>query len=93
LLKLRYLDSGLSTASKLYDFFTAEDRSLFLSCKRALSPTTLQSLADEAGGDPCQLDLLIMKQVFGVDRQQQYAHLTSLPVHFDRANPSYPKYV
>jgi hypothetical protein len=61
---------------KLYDFFTAEDRSLFLACKRALSPATLQSLDDEAGGDPYQLDLLIMRQVFGPDRQQKYAHLT-----------------
>ena len=64
------------TTPKLYDFFTADDRSLFLSCKRALSPATLQSLDDEAGGDPYQLDLLIMRQVFGADRQQKYAHLT-----------------
>jgi hypothetical protein len=45
-----------------------EDRSLFLSCKRALSPATLQALDDEAGGDPYQLALLIMQQVFGADR-------------------------
>jgi len=64
------------TQPKLYDFFTAEDRSLFLSCKRALSPITLQSLEEEAGGDPYQLDLLIMSHVFGADRQQKYAHLT-----------------
>jgi hypothetical protein len=65
------------TTPKLYDFFTAEDRSLFLACKRALSPTTLQALDDEAGGDPYQLDLLIMTQVFGADRQQKYSHLAS----------------
>ena len=64
------------TQPKLYDFFTPDDRSLFLSCKRALSPATLQSLEDEAGSDPYQLDILIMNQVFGVDRQQKYAHLT-----------------
>jgi hypothetical protein len=66
------------TQPKLYDFFTPEDRSLFLSCKRALSPTVLQSLEDEAGGAPYQLDLLIMRQVFGPDRQQKYAHLTQV---------------
>jgi hypothetical protein len=64
------------THPKLYDFFTAEDRSLFLSCKRALSPVTLQALDDEAGGDPSQLDLLIMSQVFGPVRQQKHAYLT-----------------
>ena len=64
---------------KLYDFFTPEDRSLFLSCKRALSPSTLQSLDNEAGGDPYQLDLLIMHQVFGPDRQRKYAHLAQAP--------------
>jgi hypothetical protein len=64
------------TQPKLYDFFTPDDRSLFLSCKRALSPATLKALDDEAGGDPYQLDLLIMSQVFGADRQQRYAHLT-----------------
>lgn len=60
---------------KLYDFFSADDRSLFLSCKRALSSAIRQELADEAGGDPYQLDLLIMNQVFGPARQQRYAHL------------------
>jgi len=67
------------TRPKLYDFFTADDRSLFLSCKRALSPAILQTLEDEAGGDPYQLDVLIMNQVFGADRQQNYAHLTQGP--------------
>lgn len=28
----------------------------------------------EASGDPYQLDLLIMQQVFGSDRQQKYAY-------------------
>ena len=32
------------TQPKLYDFFTPEDRSLFLTCKRALSPAALQAL-------------------------------------------------
>ena len=71
-------DLGFTT-STLSDFFHAEDRLLFLSCKRALSPATLQSLNDEADGDPYQLDLLIMYQVSGPDRQQKYAHLTPLP--------------
>ena len=53
---------------KLYDFFTPEDDSLFLSCKHALSPAVLRSLNDEVGGDPYQLDLLVMQQVFGADR-------------------------
>lgn len=66
------------TQPKLYDFFTPNDRSLFLSCKRTLSPATLHSLEDEAGGDPYQLDVLIMRQVFGADRQQKYAHQTQV---------------
>jgi len=37
------------------------------------SPATLQSLEEEAGGDPYQLDFLIVRQVFGPDRQQKYA--------------------
>jgi glutathione S-transferase len=31
---------------------------------------------DEVGGYPYQLDLLIMQQAFGAERQQKYAHLT-----------------
>jgi hypothetical protein len=57
-------------------FFTPEDCSLFLSRKRVLASATRQSLDDEAGGDPYQLDLLIMPHVFGADRQQKYAYLT-----------------
>jgi hypothetical protein len=67
------------TQPRLYDFFTAEDRSLFLSCKRALSPPTLQDLEGEVDGNPYQLDLLIMQQVFGPARQQKYAHLAVPP--------------
>jgi hypothetical protein len=48
----------------------------------ALSPATFHSLEEEAGGDPYQLDLLIMQQVFGADRQKKYAHL---------AHPSRPE--
>jgi hypothetical protein len=55
---------------------TSERISLFLSCKRALSPAILQALDDEAEGDPYQVDLLIMPYVFRADHQQKYAHLT-----------------
>lgn len=60
---------------RLYDFFSDEDRSLFLTSKRSLAPPLLKQLEDEADGDPYQLDLLIFRQVFGPDRQNRYARL------------------
>lgn len=72
------LDLGLSP--KLYDFFTNEDRSLFLSCKRSLSPHDQKALDQEAGGNPLLADLLLFQRTFGPDRQRHYetviAHLT-----------------
>ena len=72
------LDLGLTP--KLYDYFTEEDRSLFLSCKRALSPHDQRALDQEAGGNPLRADLLLFRRTFGPDRQRQYdtviAHLT-----------------
>jgi hypothetical protein len=72
------LDLGLSP--KLYDFFTNEDRSLFLSCKRSLSPHDQRALDQEAGGNPLLADLLLFQRTFGPDRQRHYetviAHLT-----------------
>jgi len=56
-----------------YDLFTEEDRSLFLTSKRFLSPTLLKQL--EADGNPYQLDLLIFRQAFGPERQKRYAAL------------------
>jgi hypothetical protein len=71
------VDLGLSP--KLYDFFTSEDRSLFLSCKRALSPHDQRALDQEAGGNPLLADLLLFERTFGPDRQRHYetviAHL------------------
>ena len=55
--------------------FSDDDRSLFLSTKRSLSPAVLKELEEEAG-DPSALDLLISRRYFGPDRQRKYAHLT-----------------
>ncbi len=41
----------LGIIPKLYDLFEEEDRSLFLSCKRALSPRELKEIEEDAG-DP-----------------------------------------
>lgn len=43
------IDLGITP--KLYDLFEEEDRSLFLSCKRSLSPRELKEI-EEAAGDP-----------------------------------------
>jgi predicted transcriptional regulator len=43
------IDLGITP--KLYDLFEEEDRSLFLSCKRALSPRELKEIEEDAG-DP-----------------------------------------
>ena len=61
-------------------FFTEEDRSLFLSCKRTLSPQDQKALDQEAGGHPLVADVLLFRRTFGPDRQRHYetliAHLT-----------------
>ncbi|MBI3302355.1 MAG: helix-turn-helix domain-containing protein [Deltaproteobacteria bacterium] len=76
----------------IYDAFSAEDRALFLSCKRALSPAHLVELTEEAvewlteraDGDPegfaddllrDKVDELVVREVFGPDRQERYRHL------------------
>ncbi|MBI3799761.1 MAG: helix-turn-helix domain-containing protein, partial [Deltaproteobacteria bacterium] len=41
----------LGMTSKLYNLFEDEDRALFLSCKRALSPKELKEIEEDAG-DP-----------------------------------------
>jgi hypothetical protein len=64
------IDLGLSP--KLYDYFSDEDRSLFLSCKRTLSPQDQKALDQEAGGHPRLSDLLLFRRTFGPDCQQQY---------------------
>jgi len=68
------IDLGFAQA-RLYDLFSDDDRSLFLSTKRSLSPAVLKELEEEAG-DPYALDLLIFRRYFGPDRQRKYAHLT-----------------
>lgn len=60
---------------RLYDLFNEEDRSLFLTYKRSLSPTLLKELQDQSDDDPYQLDLLIFQHAFGPDRQIKYAHV------------------
>ena len=60
---------------RLYDFFSEEDRSLFLTYKRSLSPTLLKDLQAQSDDDPYQLDLLIFQHAFGPERQQKYAHI------------------
>ena len=59
---------------KLYDLFEADDRSLFLSCKRALSPKELKEIEEDAG-DPKLVDVLIFRRAFGPERQRKYAAL------------------
>jgi DNA-binding IclR family transcriptional regulator len=68
------IDRGFAQA-RLYDLFSEEDHSLFLSTKRSLSPAVLKELEEEAG-DPRTLDLLIFRRYFGPDRQRKSAHLT-----------------
>ena len=76
----------------VYDAFSPEDRELFLTCKRSLSPARLNDLTDEAvewltervGGDPDafsdellrdKVDELVMREVFGIEKLEQYQHL------------------
>jgi hypothetical protein len=76
----------------VWEKFTAEDRELFLSCKRALGPRRLNELTEQAvewlteqaHGDPqafsdeClrdKVDELVMREVFGPERQERYRHL------------------
>lgn len=67
------IDLGLGP--KLYDFFSDEDRSLFLSCKRSLSPQDQRSLDQESGGNPLHADILLFQRTFGLDRQRKYESL------------------
>jgi|GEM_PF-5790872 len=60
---------------RLYDLFSEEDRSLFLTYKRGLSPSLLKELQERSDEDPYQLDVLIFQHAFGPDRQRKYAHL------------------
>lgn len=65
----------LELGPKLYDFFSEEDRSLFLSCKRSLSPHDQKALDQEANGNPFFADVLLFRQTFGPDRQRTYETL------------------
>ena len=66
------LDLGLTP--KLYDLFEEEDRALFLSCKRSLSPRELREIEEDAG-DPRLVDVVIFRRAFGPERQRKYAAL------------------
>jgi hypothetical protein len=76
--------------------FSDEDRDLFISCKRALSPQRLNAITEQAvehlteeyGGEPSgfsdeslrdKVDELVMKEVFGPERQARYLSLFSPP--------------
>ncbi len=69
------------TTSAIYDQFTPEDRALFLVGKRSLSQedlTTLEADAAEHVDDTLlrdKIDELIMRRVFGPERQKKYASL------------------
>lgn len=66
------IDLGITP--KLYDLFDDEDRSLFLSCKRSLSPKELKEIEEDAG-DPRLVDVLIFRRAFGPERQRKYEAL------------------
>lgn len=78
------IDFGLGP--KLYDLFSNEDRSLFLSCKRSLSPHEQKALDAEAGGHPLTADVLLFQRTFGPDRQRKYADLIEHLLHDGRPN-------
>ena len=78
------VDLGLGP--KLYNFFSDEDRSLFLSCKRTLSPHDQKALDDEAGGRPLVADVLLFQRTFGPDRQRKYEDLIDHLLHNSRPN-------
>jgi hypothetical protein len=78
----------------LYAEFTAEDRDLFLACKRSLSPQTLNHITEQAvewltersEGNPeafsdealrDKVDELVVREVFGPERQEKYAAVLS----------------
>ena len=69
------------TAPAIYDQFTPEDRALFLVGKRSLSQADLTALEAEAATliDPTlhrdKLDELIMRRIFGPERQKKYESL------------------
>jgi DNA-binding MarR family transcriptional regulator len=77
------------TAPAIYDQFTPEDRALFLVGKRSLSQADLTALEADAAThvDPTlhrdKLDELIMRRIFGPERQKKYA---SLFLHLYRSN-------
>jgi hypothetical protein len=77
------------TTAALYDQFTPEDRALFLVGKRSLSQADLTALEAEAAAcvDPSfqrdKLDELILRRIFGPDRQKRY---DSLFLHLYRSN-------
>lgn len=66
------------TTPAIYDQFTPEDRALFLVGKRSLSQADLAVLEADAAThlDPTlqrdKLDELIMRRIFGPDRQRKY---------------------
>jgi predicted ArsR family transcriptional regulator len=51
LVKVEWYTNNLGMSTKLYGLFEEEDRSLFLSCKRSLSPKELKEIEEDAG-DP-----------------------------------------
>src|SRR5262245_55509707 len=69
------------TAPAIYDQFTPEDGALFLVGKRSLSQADLTALEAEATSfvDPTlqrdKLEELIMRRIFGPDRQKRYESL------------------
>ncbi len=69
---IKTIDLGITP--KLYDLFEDEDRALFLSCKRSLSPRELKEIEDDAG-DPSMVDVLIFRRAFGPERQRKYQAL------------------
>jgi hypothetical protein len=66
------IDLGINP--NLYDLFYDDDRSLFRSCKRALSPKELREIEEDAG-NPRLVDVLIFRRAFGPDRQRKYEAL------------------
>jgi hypothetical protein len=69
------------TIPAIYDQFTPEDRALFIVGKRSLSQTDLTALEAEAAAQVDsalqrdKLDELIMRRIFGPDRQKRYETL------------------
>jgi hypothetical protein len=65
----------------IYDRFDQDDRELFLTCKRSLSQSDLKAIEAEAA--ECvddtllrdKIDELIMRRVFGPERQKKYEPL------------------